>query len=43
MEAYRVIDADGHIFEPPDLFERYIEEPFKAIAPRLLTDNHARL
>src|SRR5215831_5083900 len=39
METYRVIDADGHVFEPPDLFERYIEEPFKKIAPRLVTDN----
>lgn len=40
MDTYRVIDADGHILEPPDLFERYIEAPFRSIAPRLVSDNH---
>jgi hypothetical protein len=40
MDTYRVIDADGHVLEPPDLFERCIEEPFRRIAPRLVADNH---
>jgi len=34
---YKVIDADGHILEPPDLWERYIEPKFRAGCPRLVT------
>ena len=29
------IDADGHILEPPDLWERYIDPPFRDRAIRL--------
>ena len=32
--GYRIIDSDLHLIEPADLFERYIDEPFKARAPR---------
>lgn len=38
MGAARVIDADGHILEPPDLWERYIVPSFRAQAPRLVID-----
>jgi predicted TIM-barrel fold metal-dependent hydrolase len=31
---YRVIDADGHVLEPPDLWERYIDPEFRSKAPR---------
>ena len=34
---YNVIDADGHILEPPDLWERYIDPKFRAGCPRLVT------
>ena len=26
---YNVIDADGHILEPPDLWEQYIDPKFR--------------
>src|SRR5215469_6855376 len=32
---YNVIDADGHILEPPDLWENYIEPKYRDICPRL--------
>ncbi len=37
---YNVIDADGHILEPPDLWERYIEPKYREACPKLLfTEN----
>jgi uncharacterized protein len=33
---YNVIDADGHVLEPPDLWEKYIEPKFRAGCPRLI-------
>jgi hypothetical protein len=30
-----VIDADGHILEPPDLWEKYLESKYRAEAIRL--------
>ncbi|MGH7840150.1 MAG: amidohydrolase family protein [Candidatus Binataceae bacterium] len=33
---YHVIDADGHILEPPDLWEQYIEPKFREICPKVL-------
>ena len=32
--GFRVLDSDIHIIEPPDLWERYIDAPFKHQAPR---------
>lgn len=34
---YTVIDADGHILEPPDLWEKYIDPKFRADCPTLIT------
>ncbi len=34
---YNVIDADGHICEPPDLWEKYIEPKFREGCPKLIT------
>jgi predicted TIM-barrel fold metal-dependent hydrolase len=34
---YNVIDADGHILEPPDLWEKYIEPKYRAGCPRLVS------
>ena len=31
--AYNVIDADGHVLEPMDLWEKYIDPAFKTRAP----------
>jgi predicted TIM-barrel fold metal-dependent hydrolase len=32
---YNVIDADGHVLEPPDLWEQYIEPRFRDRCPKL--------
>ncbi len=34
---YNVIDADGHICEPPDLWERYIDPKYREGCPKLIT------
>ena len=36
--AYNVIDADGHILEPLDLWNKYIDPKFRDRAPRLVID-----
>ena len=28
-----MIDCDGHILEPPDLWDNYLEPEFKSLAP----------
>jgi len=33
---YNVIDADGHILEPPDLWENYIDPKFRETCPKVL-------
>jgi predicted TIM-barrel fold metal-dependent hydrolase len=35
-QRYDVIDADGHILEPPDLWERHIEPRFRNTCPKLI-------
>ncbi len=35
MSGYRVISADSHIVEPPDLYENRIEPKFRDRAPRI--------
>src|SRR5579885_3012732 len=37
--AYNVVDADGHILEPLDLWDRYIDPKFRDRAPRIIKDN----
>ena len=34
--AYNVVDADGHILEPLDLWDRYIDPNFRDRAPRIV-------
>lgn len=34
-QAIRVIDIDGHVREADDLWERYMETPFRARAPKI--------
>src|SRR6266851_7792916 len=36
--AYNVIDADGHVLEPLNLWENYIDPAFRDRAPRLFID-----
>jgi predicted TIM-barrel fold metal-dependent hydrolase len=38
MRTYRTIDADGHVTEPPDLWENYIDPAFRDQAPHFVTD-----
>jgi len=33
-QDYGVIDADGHVMEPPDLWEKYIAPEFRSVAPK---------
>ena len=37
--AYNVVDADGHILEPLDLWDRYMDPAFRDRAPRIVKDN----
>jgi len=36
--TYNVIDADGHILEPLDLWDNYMDPKFRDRAPRLVVD-----
>ena len=38
MMQSKVIDADGHILEPPDLWARYLENKYKERAIRMEKD-----
>lgn len=40
MERAWVVDADGHVMEPLDLWERYLAPEFQPIAPRLDVEFH---
>ncbi|MEO5838849.1 MAG: amidohydrolase family protein [Acidimicrobiales bacterium] len=33
-DGIRIIDADAHVIEPASLWEQYLDEPFRAHAPR---------
>ncbi|HEV8295834.1 MAG TPA: amidohydrolase family protein [Acidimicrobiales bacterium] len=37
-QPYRVIDVDGHTFEPDDLWEQYLPKRFHERRPRLIRD-----
>ena len=34
------VDADGHVLEPPDLWENYLEDKFKSRALRIKVDEN---
>ncbi len=42
MERLRVIDVDGHLAEPPELWDRYLEPRFRDQAPRWVLDDQGR-
>jgi hypothetical protein len=40
--AYNVVDADGHILEPLDLWDRYIDPEFRERRPRFVIDENGK-
>jgi predicted TIM-barrel fold metal-dependent hydrolase len=40
--TYKVIDADGHVLEPVELFETYIDPQYRESAPRLVIDTDGK-
>ena len=36
--AYNVIDADGHVLEPVDIWDKYIDPSYRERAPRMIVD-----
>src|SRR5215472_6759817 len=39
---YNVVDADGHILEPLDLWDRYIDPNFRDRAPRIVRGENGK-
>src|SRR5260370_16848677 len=39
---YNVIDADGHVTEPPNLWEEYMDPKFREGCPKLVTTADGR-
>ena len=41
--GFRIIDGDGHMQEPPDIWEKYVEANYKDFAPKVIgTRNYGR-
>jgi uncharacterized protein len=40
--AYNVVDADGHILEPLDLWDHYIDPAFRERRPRFVIDDNGK-
>src|SRR5262249_16676660 len=40
--AYNVIDADGHILEPLDLWEKYMDPKFRDRAPKIVKGENGK-
>src|SRR5215475_1502365 len=40
--AYNVIDADGHVLEPVDIWDKYIDPTFRDRAPRIVIDTDGK-
>jgi uncharacterized protein len=44
MQNSRIVDCDGHLVEPPDLWEHYLDGGLRAKAPRLaIADGDIRI
>ena len=37
MKAYRIISADSHAIEPPDLWQKYLPAPYASRGPRVVS------
>src|SRR5258706_514677 len=40
--TYNVIDADGHVLEPMDMFEKYMDPSYRERAPQLIVDTDGK-
>src|SRR5205814_4278024 len=40
--AYNTVDADGHILEPLDLWDKYIDPEFRERRPRFVIDENGK-
>ena len=40
--AYDVVDADGHILEPLDLWDKYMDPAFRERRPRFVIDDNGK-
>src|ERR671923_1379899 len=40
--SYRIIDADGHVLEPVDIWDRYMDPAYRDRAPRLFVDHDGK-
>src|SRR5258708_38835819 len=40
--VYNVVDSDGHILEPPPLWDDYIDPAFRDRAPKLVVDKDGK-
>jgi predicted TIM-barrel fold metal-dependent hydrolase len=40
--TYNVIDADGHVLEPVDIWEKYMDPAYRDRAPRLIVDTDGK-
>ena len=40
--AYNVVDADGHILEPLDLWDKYMDPEFRERRPRFVIDENGK-
>ena len=43
MPDYQAIDADGHVFEPDEMWLEYLDAKFHHIAPRRVIDTQGRI
>jgi len=40
--AYNIIDADGHVLEPVDIWDKYIDPGFRDRAPKIIIDTDGK-
>jgi hypothetical protein len=40
--TYDIIDADAHVLEPLDLWEKYMDPAYRERAPRLIIDTDGK-
>src|SRR5262245_13984954 len=40
--TYNVIDADGHVLEPVELWDKYMDPAYRERAPRMIVDTDGK-
>jgi hypothetical protein len=43
MKQYRVISADSHAIEPPDLWQQYLPQAYTDRGPRVISESHEEI